>query len=167
MTFQTLSTLEGRHNGPPVHVPQSGPDPDSACARAAPVRVLVVDDSARFVAGLMHALRDQPGLEVVGQVGSGEEAIAAVAALSPTIVLMDVAMPGINGLEATRIIKRRPDSPCVVVLTLFDSPAYREAAAEAGADGFLAKTALGHDLGDVLRRICRCRDRGSRRVKPS
>jgi len=108
------------------------------------VRVLVVDDQALIRAGLVALLRAAPGTEVVGEAADGEEAVAQAAALRPDVVLMDVRMPVLDGIAATRRIlaaERGPDegAPKVLVLTTFDLDEHVYAALRAGAAGFLLK----------------------------
>lgn len=114
-------------------------------------RVLLVDDQPLVRTGLRVMLDAQPDLEVVGEAGDGGEAIALAAALSPEVICMDVQMPGIDGLEATRRIAAEPDGPAVLVLTTFDSDDYLFQALEAGASGFLLKTASPEQLVDAVR----------------
>jgi DNA-binding NarL/FixJ family response regulator len=104
-----------------------------------PLRILLVDDSLRFLDSAARFLAGETNVEVVGRALSGEEAIEQIAQLRPDLVLMDLAMPGINGLEATRQIKMQSDAPCIIILTLSDSSEYRRAAEAAGADGFVSK----------------------------
>lgn len=106
------------------------------------IRVLVVDDQPVFRAGLMAILGAQAGIVVVGQAGDGAEALSRSRALSPDVVLMDVRMPTMDGIEATRRLTRPDDDrdvPKVIVLTTFDADEYVFAAIEAGASGFLLK----------------------------
>lgn len=104
-----------------------------------PLRILLVDDSLRFLDSAARFLSGETDVEVVGRALSGEEAIEQIAQLRPDLVLMDLAMPGINGLEATRQIKLQPHAPYIIILTLSDSSEYRMAAEAAGADGFVSK----------------------------
>lgn len=107
------------------------------------MRILLVDDNPLFLRLVTLLLCDRHGLELVGQACAGDEALAQVARLRPDVVLMDYAMPVMNGLEATRQLKAQPDAPRIIILTLHDSPQYRAAAAAAGADGFIAKAECG------------------------
>lgn len=118
------------------------------------LRVIVVDDSPEFVNSALRCLAFDPVIEVVGCASSGKEALSLVQDLSPDLVLMDLAMPEMNGLEATRQIKSMPEPPRVVILTLYDDPAYRDAAVEVGADGFVTKAdwtqQMPHTLGALF-----------------
>jgi DNA-binding NarL/FixJ family response regulator len=106
------------------------------------VRVLVVDDQAVVRAGFRTILGEQDDLEVVGEAADGREAVRATAALTPDVVLMDVRMPVMDGLEATRRVTALPDPPRVLVLTTFNLDEYVFAALRAGASGFLLKDVL-------------------------
>ena len=107
-----------------------------------PKRVVLVDDSQDFLKAAKRFLRVVPGLELVGEATSGEQAVELSAALQPDLVLMDFAMPGMNGLAATQRIKRQPFAPKVIIVTLHTHAALRALAKEAGADGFLEKEDL-------------------------
>jgi len=112
-----------------------------------PIRVLVVDDQELVRSGFCVILEAVDGVEVVGEAGNGEAAVAAVAAHQPDVVLMDIRMPGMDGLEATRLITRQsPTAPKVVMLTTFDLDDYVYEALRAGASGFLLKDSPRHDL---------------------
>ncbi|HEX4017337.1 MAG TPA: response regulator transcription factor [Frankiaceae bacterium] len=103
------------------------------------IRVLVVDDQALVRAGFGMIINAEPDLEVVGEAGNGREAIDAVRSLTPDLVLMDVRMPLMDGIEATRHLVRGASSAKVVMMTTFDMDEYVYAALEAGASGFLLK----------------------------
>jgi DNA-binding NarL/FixJ family response regulator len=105
------------------------------------IRVLVADDQAVVRAGLVALLTAAPGLTVVGEAGNGHEAVSRVATARPEVVLMDVRMPGLSGLDATRrILATAPDPPPrILVLTTFDLDEYVYEALRAGASGFLLK----------------------------
>jgi len=104
------------------------------------ISVLVVDDQILIRAGLAALIRAAPGLEVVGEAADGEEAIALAARLRPQVVLMDIRMPGLDGVAATaRILAECEPPPRVLVLTTFDLDEHIFAALRAGATGFLLK----------------------------
>lgn len=103
-------------------------------------RVLVVDDHAVLRRGIQSMVRAWPGWEIAGETGSGEEAVRLSYSLKPDIILMDISMPGIGGLEATKIIcKQQPDAK-ILLLTLHDSIEWVRIAFEAGARGYLLKS---------------------------
>jgi DNA-binding NarL/FixJ family response regulator len=104
-----------------------------------PTRLLVVDDDPLVRSALVLMLGGQPDLVVVGEAGDGREALRRVDELHPTVVLMDIRMPRMSGLEATRALHQRPDPPHVIVLTTFDADEHVLGALAAGADGFLLK----------------------------
>lgn len=110
------------------------------------VRVLLVDDSRMFAKAANRFLDSLAEVGVVAIAESGEEAIARLQACRPDVVLMDIVMPGMSGLTATRLIKQRSDAPKVVILTSHTAPEYRAAAFAAGADGFLSKDDLVTDF---------------------
>ncbi|MEV0120888.1 response regulator transcription factor [Streptomyces sp. NPDC050703] len=105
------------------------------------VKVLVVDDQFLIRAGLVGLLRAAPGIEVVGEAGDGDEAVALAAETRPDVILMDIRMPGTNGITATaRILAQAAEpAPRVLVLTTFDLDEYVYGALRAGASGFLLK----------------------------
>lgn len=105
------------------------------------IRTVIVDDSPFIVESLEGFFREQDGFEVVGVAETGVEGVERVAELQPDLVVMDVRMPGMDGLEATRRIKEGKERPVVIILTLEDSAAARAAAKAAGADDFVSKMA--------------------------
>ncbi len=105
-----------------------------------PVRVLLVDDSVPFLDSAARFLEREPGLEVVGRALSGAEAVRQSQALRPDLVLLDWALPDANGLETMQLIRRQPDAPQVIIVTMYDLPEYVAAAQAARADGFVAKS---------------------------
>jgi DNA-binding NarL/FixJ family response regulator len=110
------------------------------------IRVLVVDDQELVRSGFSVILEAADGITVAGEAGDGGSAVAAVAALRPDVVLMDIRMPVMDGLEATRLITSGEAAPKVVMLTTFDLDDYVYEALRAGASGFLLKDSPRHDL---------------------
>jgi DNA-binding NarL/FixJ family response regulator len=118
------------------------------------VRVVLVDDHALMRQGISTILSAQPGLEVVGEASSGEEALEVVLRTRPDVVCMDVEMPGIGGLEATRRLVADPSVTAhVLMLTTFEREDYLLAALDAGASGFLLKNARPENLVDGVRAV--------------
>lgn len=104
-----------------------------------PLRILLVDDNPIFLEAAAHFLSRQPLMEIVGRAKTGLEAIRLVEQLSPALVVMDMAMPHMNGLEATRRIKSKSAPPRVIIVTLDSDAKCRADAQEVGADGFINK----------------------------
>jgi DNA-binding NarL/FixJ family response regulator len=117
------------------------------------IRVVLVDDQAMVRTGLRMVLAAEPDLEVVGEAADGEAGVRAVTALRPDVVLMDVRMPGVDGLEAARRIIAADLPTRVVVLTTFDEDEYVAAALRAGVSGFLLKVAPPEDLVAAVRTV--------------
>ncbi|MEV0231373.1 response regulator transcription factor [Nonomuraea sp. NPDC050786] len=115
------------------------------------IRVLIADDQGMVRTGFTVFLSGQPDIEVVGEAANGREAVERAAALSPDVVLMDVRMPVMNGLEATRELLSRKTGPKVLILTTFDLDDYVYAALRAGASGFLLKDASAAQLVEAVR----------------
>ena len=121
---------------------------DSGERSAQPTRVVVADDHSLFRYGLKAMLANAEGFEVVGEATTGEEAVEKVTELEPDIVLMDIQMPGINGIEATRKILETNPRVGVVVVTMFEDDDSVFAAMRAGARGYVLK---GADVEEVLK----------------
>ena len=116
------------------------------------IRVLVADDQELVRTGLRTILQAQPDIEVVGEAGDGEEAVEAARRLQPDVVLMDVRMPAMDGLEATRrIVAASTAPPRVLVVTTFDVDEYVYEALRAGASGFLLKGAPTEQVVEAVR----------------
>ncbi len=103
------------------------------------IRVLVADDQSMVRAGFRMLLSGEPDIEVVAEASNGEEAVAQAARFQPTVVLMDIRMPVLDGLEATRRILATEDAPRILILTTFDLDEYIYEALSAGASGFVLK----------------------------
>ena len=115
------------------------------------IRVVVADDQQLVRSGFRMILRADPELEVVGEAADGLEAVQLARELSPDVVLMDIRMPGMDGIEATRRLARLTDAPRVLVLTTFDLDEYVFGALRAGASGFLLKDAPEAQLLSAIR----------------
>ena len=115
--------------------------------------VLLVDDQALIRMGLRLVIDSEPDLEVVGEASDGGVALDQVAALAPDVVLMDIRMPGVDGIAATRRVVAEHPGTRVLVLTTFDVDEYAFAALRAGASGFLLKSARPDELADAIRTI--------------
>ena len=120
--------------------PQGGP----------PARVLIADDHALVREGLRAVLEAEGGIQVVGEARDGSEAVSLCAELSPDLVLMDVRMPGADGLAATREIKSRMPHVSVVMVTMHDNPDYLLEAVRAGAAGYVLKDSSGEKIAEAV-----------------
>ncbi|GIE80542.1 DNA-binding response regulator [Actinoplanes philippinensis] len=118
-----------------------------------PVRVLVVDDDALVRAGLTMMLDGAPGIAVVGEASDGDQVPAALDAHAPDVVLMDVRMPRVDGITATRRLRARPRPPEVIVLTTFDTDENILHALRAGASGFLLKDTPPARIAEAVRQV--------------
>lgn len=117
------------------------------------INVLVADDHALIRSGLAGMLGAQPDITIVGEVADGAEAVQRSGALRPDVVVMDIRMPKMDGIEATRRIRLAPDPPRVLVLTTFDLDEYVYEALRAGAGGFLLKDAPPGQLAEAVRTV--------------
>jgi DNA-binding NarL/FixJ family response regulator len=115
------------------------------------ITVLLAEDHAVVREGLAELIRREADMEVAGEAGDGEEAVRLVKQLRPDIVLMDIAMPGLNGIEATRQIKATLPQTKILVLTAYDNPEFIAAMIEAGAVGYLLKNVRGRELTSAIR----------------
>src|SRR5216684_5250970 len=119
------------------------------------IRVLLADDHALVREGTRRLLETESDVEVVAEAASGEEAIEAAQRLHPGIAIMDIAMPGMGGIEATRAIKGSCPETAVLVLSAYDDEPYLIALLEAGAAGFLLKNVHGQELINAIRAVSR------------
>jgi len=129
---------------------------DSTGVEALPdrVRVLIADDHPLFRAGVRERLNQFPDvIDVIGEANDGQEAYELAGRLRPDVVLMDIAMPRVNGIEATRKIKQKWPEIGILILTVYDDEQYVYALVEAGAAGYLLKTVEARDLVDALTRV--------------
>jgi DNA-binding NarL/FixJ family response regulator len=117
------------------------------------IRVLLVDDDPLVRSALSLMLGGQSDIEVVGEAPNGEAGLALVSQTQPDVVLMDIRMPVMDGLEATRVLHSRPSPPAVVVLTTFDADDHVLRAVASGADGFLLKDTPPGDIVGAIRTV--------------
>ena len=119
------------------------------------ISILIAEDHQMVSEGIHMMLKLEPDMDVVGEVRNGREAVKLTMELQPDVVLMDIAMPGLNGLEATRqLMKTRPD-PRVIILTAHSDDAYVKSAVDSGVVGFLLKQDSSHDVCLAIREVQR------------
>ncbi|RJP32256.1 MAG: DNA-binding response regulator [Actinobacteria bacterium] len=117
------------------------------------IKVLIADDHRLVREGLVNLLRISPDIEVVGEAGNGEEAVARARSLKPDIILMDISMPGMNGITATQVIGRELPDTGVIMLTMLDQETYVYEAVKAGATGYLLKNAGFEELVKAIKEV--------------
>jgi two-component system response regulator DesR len=117
------------------------------------IRIVIADDQALVRGALAALLALEDDIEVVGVAADGAEVLAMVASLSPDVCLMDIQMPGMDGIEATRLLREASPGTRVLVVTTFARPGYLRSALDAGASGFMVKDAPAEDLADAVRRV--------------
>jgi len=128
-------------------------------------RVLVADDNVRYSNALSRFVASRSDMEVVGLASDGCEAVSMAGALLPDVVVMDLNMPRVDGIEATRLLKESPAPPRVIVLTAHHSPENRRLAQLAGADAFLSKHEIDRGLVEVIEHLMEREDLRTRREK--
>jgi DNA-binding NarL/FixJ family response regulator len=119
----------------------------------APIRLLIVDNHTLFRQGLVSLLQSEPGLQVIGEAGGGEEALKLAQELQPDVVLMDVKMPGMDGVEATRRLLEVMPHARVLMLTVSEEEENLFAAIQAGARGYILKNADADELLQAIERV--------------
>ena len=115
--------------------------------------VLIADDHALLREALRQALDSEEDMEVVAEASDGEEAVKLASELKPDVVVMDIVMPKLNGIEATKKIKEIAPNTAILILTAYDDEEYVLGLLDAGAAGYLLKSARGHDLVEAIRTI--------------
>jgi NarL family two-component system response regulator LiaR len=123
-------------------------------SRPNPIRVMVVDDHNMVRRGLVAYLEEEPDLELVGEAADGEEAVQLCEQLLPDVILMDLIMPELGGVDATRSIRKRWPQVQVIALTSFQEKELVQEALQAGAISYLLKNVSGDDLVDAIRAAC-------------
>lgn len=119
------------------------------------IRILIADDHGLMRAGLRAVLEDEPAIEVVGEASNGEEVLHLTGELLPDIVLLDIGMPGIDGIEATRRLRRIYPQIQVLILTVYDEESLLREAIRAGASGYLIKRAAEDELLAAIQAVSR------------
>jgi len=117
------------------------------------ITVLLVDDHSLVRRGFRRMLEDEPDMEVVGEAGDGEESVKLAKQLQPQVVVMDCALPGMNGLQATRQIIEKSPETAVLMLSMHSESTWVRQAVEAGAKGYVLKNALDLELGTAIRKV--------------
>lgn len=117
------------------------------------IRILLVDDNTTFLAAVRNFFNAVPGVEVIGSALSGNEALVAAQCSVPDLILLDIDLPDMGGLEVARRITRWPNAPHIVFLSMHDNSGYREAAALLGVDGFVSKAEFVRDLLPMVERL--------------
>ncbi len=128
-----------------------------------PIKILIADDHAVLRSGLRLLLNAQPDFEVVGEASTGEETVERAMSLQPDVLLLDIAMPDLNGLEAARRIRQQAPDLRIIVLTMYDDEAYLRQFLEMGAAGYVLKKAADTELAAAIRAV----HRGESFVYPS
>jgi DNA-binding NarL/FixJ family response regulator len=117
------------------------------------ISILLAEDHIIVREGTRELLQHQPDMEVVGEASDGEEAVTLARQLKPDVIVMDIAMPKLNGIEATKQIKKFRPATAVLILTAYDTDQYIMALLEAGAAGYLLKSVRGNQLIDAIRAV--------------
>ena len=119
------------------------------------INVLLVDDHAMVREGLAALVADDPGIRIVGQCGDGLKVFEQVARLRPDVAVIDIALPGLNGLEVCRHLSSRAKDTAVLILTMYDDEQFVAKALENGASGYLTKESAGEQLSEAIRTVAR------------
>lgn len=116
----------------------------------AALKTLLIDDNEAFLVLARHLLQGNPRVQVIGRGFNGYDAVRLAESLKPDLILMDLSMPGMGGLQATRLIKAQDEPPLILITSHHDDAEHREHSARAGADGFLSKQDFDKTLDSVL-----------------
>ncbi len=144
--------------GPEV-MPHRHHSKGSMDVRGQPIRTLVVDDSAVALNAICSFLKLQPNIDIVGTASDGCQALASAHALHPDLVLIDVQMPVMNGIEAAQRLRQDLPDTRLIMVTVHDTPEVRRACRESGADGFVPKECLHEELPALLEHVLTGRNR--------
>lgn len=118
-----------------------------------PIRVLLADDHEVLSEGLRYLLEAQPDIEVIGACSNGRQAVRLAAELKPDVILMDITMPELNGIEATQLILTRLPAVKILILSMYSNPEHIQRALQAGAKGYLVKMSAGKEVVDAVRAV--------------
>ncbi|MDD3764951.1 MAG: response regulator transcription factor [Nevskiales bacterium] len=119
------------------------------------LKTLLVDDNRPFLILARHLLAEIPEIDIVGEAYDGHQAVEQAEALKPDLMIMDLAMPGMGGLQATRLIKAQDDPPMIIIASHYDDPAHREFVAQVGAEGFVNKQHYESEVMTFVNRLIR------------
>jgi len=117
------------------------------------MKVFIVDDSALVRERIIAMISEHPGIEITGQAKNAQEGINSIRKLKPDAVILDIRMPGGNGIEVLKNIKKNSCSPTIIILTNYPYPQYRKKCIEAGADFFFDKSTEFHKIIEVLKKL--------------
>jgi len=117
------------------------------------MRLLIIDDHASFLDALAKMLEQEPAVEVVGRAKDGRQGLETAAELKPDVVIVDFAMPELDGIGVTRALRKWPQPPKIIMMSFHAEPEYRDMALAAGADAFLTKTNLYKELVPLMARL--------------
>lgn len=131
-----------------------GTETQDAMGRESPIRVLLADDHTLMREGVRRILSADGGIEVVGEVGDGQAAVAETLARQPDVAVLDITMPGGGGLEAARQIRRQAPEVRILILSMHLQPEYLLESVRAGAHGYLVKDAAASELVSAVRSVC-------------
>lgn len=119
------------------------------------IRILIADDHGVMRAGLRAILEDEPSIEVVGEAASGEEVLQKSKVLQPDIILLDIGMPGIDGIEVARRLSKSSNQAKILILSIYEDESLLREAIRAGASGYIVKKAAGDELLDAIQAVSR------------
>ncbi|HEX4896537.1 MAG TPA: response regulator transcription factor [Solimonas sp.] len=122
------------------------------------MKTLLVDDNTPFLVLARHLLGVYPEIELIGEARDGHEAVRLAESLRPDLIIMDLAMPGMGGLQATRLIKAQDAPPTIIIASHYDDPAHREFVAQVGAEGFINKQNYEGEVIAFVRRMLSIRE---------
>ncbi len=128
-----------------------------------PIKVFLVDDHRIFLEGLVRLIQDHPSMKIIGTASDGRETLKQIQTLQPDVVLMDISMPNLNGLEATRLIKQVSPKTKILILSMHENDEFLKRALKAGAVGYLLKDSSADELFQAIEEV----DRGNTYLSPS